>query len=312
MPLKNKCLPKTRLTLNERLAVMDLGTNTFHLIVVEVSANGSFREIDRERIHVSLAEECISEICPAAFRRGINALKKFRQILYTSNVKRFRAIGTAALRTASNGLEFIAAAKNTTGISIELVNGQQEAQLIYHGVQQVINIDEPSLIMDIGGGSMELILADNQKVIGAQSFPTGIAVLFNDFIHSDPITAEEIQHLKKFLHLNIDPFFKANANYFPIKNLIGAAGSFEILNHMMGIHTQAPVSLMQFKKLYHSIRDTTLNERHLLSNIPKSRAEMIIAALLLTDFICEEASIEEIIISPYALKEGAILEMIKN
>lgn len=298
--------------MSKRLAAIDLGTNTFHLLIVEETKDQGFRQIHRERIYVSLAEESIDKICKAAFIRGINALKHFNHKLYTYKVKQFRAIGTAALRTASNGLEFIAAAKNETGISIELVDGAQEAELIYQGVRAVVPFPHPSLIMDIGGGSVELILADKHGLIDAKSFPIGITVLFNNFIFSDPVTPEQIQNIQKFLHLYTDTFFQKNNSILPIKSLIGAAGTFEVLNQMLGNKTQNTIEVASFQQLYLATKDTTHQQRLNLPNIPKSRAQMIVGALILTDFICRQARIQEILISSYSLKEGAILEMIKN
>ncbi len=298
--------------MDKHLAVIDLGTNTFHLIIVKVSADQSFRQVYRERILVSLAEECIDKICSSAFKRGIKALNHFSQKLYTYKVNNYRAIGTAALRTASNGLEFIAAAKNATGITIELVDGEQEAKLIYQGVQQAITIEAPVLIMDIGGGSVELILADNKGIIAAQSFPIGIAVLFNNFIHSDPVTREEIENIRAFIIHNTSLFFQKNHPCLPLKSLIGAAGTFEILNQILECHYHSPVAITTFHQLLKEIIKTTHQQRLLSPNIPNSRAKMIVGALLLTDIISQQAGIEKILISPYALKEGAISQMIKK
>ncbi len=298
--------------MNKRLAVIDLGTNTFHIIIVEVIGNGAFKELDRQRIRVSLAEESINRIGAAAFRRGIDALKTFRHKLDIFEVERFRAIGTAALRTAANGLEFLAAAKNETGINIELIDGDEEAAYIYRGVQQAIRIEKPSLIMDIGGGSVELILAGKNGVIDAQSFPVGIAVIFNNFIHSDPVSEEAVSKVFSFLEEATEPFFVRNAGYFPLDDLIGAAGSFEVLNRMMGIPHQAPIAYPAFHQLYEDIKSTTLKERLASDTIPKSRAQMITSALILTEYICRRAGINTILLSEYALKEGAVLEMIKG
>ena len=100
--------------------------------------------------------------------------------------------------------------------------------------------------------------------------------------------------------------------YLPVTSLIGAAGTFEVLNYMLGNQAQKAVKVEAFRQLYHSIKGTTYQQRLALANIPNNRAQMIVGALILTDFIYRQAGINEILISPYSLKEGAILEMLKN
>ena len=126
-------------------------------------------------------------------------LKSFRIILDKLQIKKVKAIGTAALRTASNGQEFIDTVKKKYNISIELIDGNREAELIYKGVILAIPFQEKNyLLMDIGGGSVEFIIANKNKVLWAKSFPIGVAVLYKRFQHSEPILPEEVKGVKAF------------------------------------------------------------------------------------------------------------------
>ena len=125
---------------NNRFGVIDLGTNTFHLLIIEKSSLGTSHEIARERIFIKLASEGIETIGAAPFQRGLKAMIRFSEILKEYQVSNIKAIGTAALRTASNGKDFVQLIFKKTGIQIELIDGTEEARLIYQGVKEAFPI----------------------------------------------------------------------------------------------------------------------------------------------------------------------------
>lgn len=295
-----------------RRAVIDLGTNTFHLLIADVAVNGQLTEIYRERIFVKLAEEGIATIGANPFSRGISALKHYRKQLDKYGAKDLSAIGTAALRTASNGSEFVATALQEANISIQLISGDEEANLITSGVLQAIPTPKDRiLIMDIGGGSTEYIIADDKEVYWQQSFPIGVSVLFNNFHHSDPITAEEILQLENHLAEVLEPMAQALQQY-PAHHLVGAAGTFDVLaealrNPTAPVHpTSHQLSLGGFPALYGTITSSTLAERVALPDVPPERTDMIVAAMVLLRFTFQLAKIDRITVSNYAMKEGVL------
>ena len=149
-----------------RVAIIDLGTNTFHLLIAET--RGDQPEIlYKTNVPVKLGEGRINDniITPAAFERGINCLKDFSLIIADYQVYKISATATSAVRSAENGNEFVNAVNERTGISIETISGDEEAELIYQGVKLSGAITNLSLIMDIGGGSVELILCDTENLI---------------------------------------------------------------------------------------------------------------------------------------------------
>lgn len=296
-----------------RRAVIDLGTNTFHLLIADVLEDGTLTEIYRERIFVKLAAEGIATIGPTPFERGVAALKHYRTLLTEYKVADLTAIGTAALRTASNGPEFVETALREANIPIQLISGDEEARLITTGVLRAIPPPEDNvLIMDIGGGSTEYIIANKAGVHWRQSFPIGVSVLFNEFHHADPMTAGEISALEAHLSQVLKPLVNALAAH-PANHLVGAAGTFDVLAEALR-HPEAPahptshqLSLTGFPALYQVITSATLAERVALPGVPKERADMIVVAMVLLRHTFELAGIERVTVSDYAMKEGVLV-----
>lgn len=296
-----------------RYGVIDLGTNTFHLLIVEINEHGEAIEVFRERIFVKLAEDGIGKIGKKAYLRGLQALSHFQKILLDHQVKNINAFGTAALRTASNGSEFIADAKSESGISIQLIPGSEEARLIHVGVTQAVEFgDEKGLIMDIGGGSVEFIIADKDEVFWAESFPIGVAVLHNNFHQKEPISLEEIELLNAHLKQTLQPLFEVLKNH-KTTCLIGASGTFDVLENILPniqrTNLSATIQVENFHPIYHKVLTMNIAERRADESIPLTRADMIVVALILINFIIKKADIEKILVSAYAMKEGILWEM---
>ncbi|MCB0644497.1 MAG: hypothetical protein KDC44_22790, partial [Phaeodactylibacter sp.] len=269
----------------ENLAVIDLGTNTFHLLVVRPTEEGGFEELYRERKFIKLAENGIATIGPGPFQRGLQALKEFRIILDQLQVRRVRAFGTAGLRTASNGPAFIQAVAEQTGIEVQLISGDEEARLIHLGVAQAVPFSSAKvLIMDIGGGSVEFIIADQDQVYWAQSFKVGVAVLKNDFHEEEPMSGSEIAAVEAHLEETLRPLIDALAVH-PVDILIGASGTFDVLENMVveekidPLHSQLPVD--KFPAFYEAIIQKNVAERLQMKGMPASRVDMIPVAVVL-------------------------------
>lgn len=296
-----------------KYGVIDLGTNTFHLLIVS-EKEGQLAELYRERIFIKLAEDGIEKIGPAPYQRGLDGIAKYKRLLDEHQVKHVRAIGTAALRTASNGQQFIEDLKEQTGIEVKIISGDQEALLIHRGVRQAVPLGtKKGLIMDIGGGSVEFIIADQYTVYWAQSFPVGVAVLFKNFHHQNPISKEEVAILKQHLSTTLQPLIKMLAAH-QIESLIGASGTFDVIETFLANKKRdqhySYVPVEDFSPFMDQLLFSTLEKRLAIARLPANRAEMIIVALLLIHFIIQEAKPKNITISAYAMKEGVLQELI--
>jgi exopolyphosphatase/guanosine-5'-triphosphate,3'-diphosphate pyrophosphatase len=301
---------------NTRFAAIDLGTNTFHLLVVEKGEHQFFKEIYRERRFVKLAEEGIGTIGEKPFQRGIQTLIDFKKKSDELGVPSVKLFGTAALRTASNGANFVEKIFEETGQRIQLISGQEEARLIHEGVGLAVPFEaEKSMIIDIGGGSVEFIIADKKQVYWAQSFPVGVAILFKQFHRNDPITEGEISAINTFLEKELQPLLDELAKH-EIHTLLGASGAFEIAEIMLpqyrrdDLHSIIPIE--KFLPLYHEMLASSTPERLALKGMPAQRVDLIIVAYLLINFVLQRTDIQQMAISKYAVKEGVLKEMMKT
>lgn len=296
-------------------AVIDLGTNTFHLLIARRYEEGQIEDVYRERRFVRLAENGIEAIGPAPYQRALRTLKDYRRIIDEHGIPAAQvlAFGTAAMRTASNGQALMQEVAEKIGLNIRLIDGDEEARLIHQGVSLAV---PPSaayqLIMDIGGGSVEFIIANRRGVQWARSFPVGVAVLFRDFHRTEPIAAAEVEHLQAFLREALSPVRTA-LQAQPCKDLVGSSGTFDILEQFLGPQRKqqhyAEVPVEAFLPFYQEIRAMDKTQRHQLPNMPKTRAEMLVVALVLVDVVMDMAGTERLIVSDYAMKEGMIREM---
>lgn len=296
-----------------RMAVVDLGTNTFHLLVAESDGQAGFRHLYRYREFVRLAEGGIEEIGPEAFGRALAAIHFMQERIVEYGVSKVRASGTAALRTATNGPDFIRQVKELTGIEVQLITGIEEARLIHLGVCQAIPAtDERLLIMDIGGGSVEFIISENKQLLWSHSFPVGVAVLYHRYHHHEPILAAEIAAVQHFLDQQLEPLHRALEQY-PVQYLVGAAGTFDVIENLLATAKPTPnsaiVPLEGFFPLFYQLLNANAQERRNMESIPDDRVDMIVVAMILIDYILRLADIQRLTVSSFSMKEGMLVEM---
>jgi exopolyphosphatase/guanosine-5'-triphosphate,3'-diphosphate pyrophosphatase len=309
-----------------RVAVLDLGTNTFNLVVAEQNGLDSFQILHSSKLPVKLGEGGINrgQIISAAFHRGIDAVNTHYRTIKKLNAEKIFAFGTSALRSAKKGHLFISTVKRNTGIDIEIISGDQEAELIYYGVRQTYAMtDDKYLILDIGGGSNELIIANKTKIFWKHSYDLGIARLLEKFRPSDPITSDEIESIKIYLAGETKDLLKTCRKY-NVRTLLGASGSFETFVAMIkadhgNFETEPalfPESIQiesrDFNLLYEKLINSTIEERKQMKGLEPMRIEMIVLACLFVKFILEKLQINTMFQSNFSLKEGVIYQMIKN
>jgi exopolyphosphatase/guanosine-5'-triphosphate,3'-diphosphate pyrophosphatase len=300
--------------------VMDLGTNTFHLLIVE-GVSGDYHEIIHLQEPVKLGEGGINKgfIQSAAFERGIKTMQRFGELLAKHDVKQVKAIATSALRNAANGQHFIDEVKEKSGISIEIINGDEEAGYIYKGVRAGGSLSaQNSLIVDIGGGSVEFIICNSNAILWKQSFEIGAARLMDQFHRTDPIPPDSINALNLYLEDSLSDLLTAITTN-PVVELIGSSGVFESYAQIIEGEKGNPLNLKTIKTYYFNYDELlTLIERIVLSThqqratvkgIIPVRVDMIVVASLLTRFIIKKLDIDRISMSANSLKEGVLADM---
>ena len=293
-----------------KTALLDLGTNTFHLLIVAHDLHGGFKEELRIREFVKLAADGIEEISESSRLRGLAAIADFKTAIDLHKVTDVKAVGTAALRTAKNGMQFLEEIYQKTGISVDIIDGKKEAELIYRGVRRIWHPgDLPALIMDIGGGSVEFIIADHSKILWSKSWPIGVAVLRKAFHHKDPMSSEERETLKAFLKETLGELRDELQRWRP-NTLIGAAGTFDVLADYASMEeNDAPYQALRPREVLSFIEEIcqmTLAQRISDGRIPDSRVDMIVVAVCLVQTVVELHPFSVLKVSRYALKEGLL------
>ncbi|SHN31906.1 exopolyphosphatase / guanosine-5'-triphosphate,3'-diphosphate pyrophosphatase [Chitinophaga sp. CF418] len=299
-----------------RAAVIDLGTNTFHLIIGDL-ADKDLQIVYKTTIPVLLGQGRINEniIIPEAFERGISMLKEFRSIIDAHDVDIVRAIATSAVRNAVNGPEFVAAA-HAVGIDIQVITGDEEAAFIFNGVRALGIIQQTSLIMDIGGGSTEFIICNEDGLIWKKSYDIGAARLMQAYFHSDPISDAARNTITDLLDKTLGDLKAACARYKP-EMLIGSAGAFEsfavLLNNGDDIGDVASMTLdiKSYEKLAERLLASTHEERTKMKGLISLRVDMIVIAVILTSYILDNIGLSALSLSMYDLKMG-VLHSIKD
>ena len=307
-----------------RIAIIDLGTNTFNLLIAEATAERNYNILFKSKYPAKLGKGGINDkrILPEAMERGMTALQTHLKTMLPFGVDKVVCMATAAIRSASNGHEFVDRAKRELGLTINVIDGQKEAQLIFDGVKQIIPIgDERVMILDIGGGSNEFIIANKDGVLWKHSFDLGIARLLDRFRPSDPITKEEIKRVEAYIKEELKLLYTAFAE-FPTRTLIGSSGSFDTVSGMVAaIHhphmdmkkvLTYKVSVEFAKELHEIFLKSTAEERKNMKRMDLHRVEMIVLASIFINFIVEEFNIEEIWQCGFALKEGTIHQILNN
>ena len=303
------------------IAVMDLGTNTFHLLIAEGDAADP-TILFKTTNPVKLGEGGINKgvIQPAAYERGVKAMEQFQQHIAKYDVQKVSAIATSALRSASNGQNFIDEVKAKTGIAIETISGDEEAQFIYKGVKAGGCLSaKNSLIMDIGGGSVEFILGNQDGILWKQSFEVGAARLMDKFHQIDPITPKSITDLKKYLEERLADMFNGVKD-FEIDYLIGSSGAFDTFAEVIEAANGKPFDIRQIKNYVFDTNDfikitdmlirSSHNERANNKSIIPIRVDMIVVAAIATRFVMGKLGINKVTLSTNSLKEGVVADML--
>jgi exopolyphosphatase/guanosine-5'-triphosphate,3'-diphosphate pyrophosphatase len=292
-----------------------MGTNTFNLLVAE--GDGSrFSIVYRNTIGVMLGKGGINSgtIAPEAYQRGLLAFDEHMTTAKELGVEEVKAFATSAIRSASNGGDFVDELAGKYGIDVEVISGDREAELIFKGVAASMDMDaECVLIMDIGGGSNEFIICDRDGILWKQSFPLGMSRLLEKFKPSDPIHPLEVDAVEAYLTEGLEPLWEACQQYQP-QVMVGASGAFDTFRSVICLNsTEEPIcniEMAEFEALHHCLVLSTLAQRRLIRGMDELRVEMIVLASIAASLVLRKAAIGQLIQSDYSLKEGAAVELL--
>ncbi len=303
-----------------RVAIIDLGTNTFNLLIAEIT-DSAFKVIVKEKQAVKLGKSGLEQgqIMPDAFVRGVKAMVHYKNVIGQHKVTEIKAIATSAMRDSSNSGEFQKKILKSTGIQIEIISGQEEASLIQKGVELTLPEGlEDYLIMDVGGGSTEFIIVKNKLVVWSKSYNLGVSRLLDWLNPSDPISAAERESLSRRLSLELKDLYEAIAAY-KTTTLIGSSGSFDSIHDMLewDLHKDYSSNKIDFNEIilsdFFSLHDklvaSTLKERQFTNGLLPMRTDMMVISSLEIFEVIRATKISKLFRSSYALKEGLLSSM---
>lgn len=306
------------------IAAIDLGTNSLHMVVVRIEPTlPAFSIIAREKETVRLGDRDIKtgDLKPEVISRAIAALKRFQEIAKTFDAETTIAVATSAVREAPNGRDFLQRVEEEVGLSVDLISGQEEARRIYLGVVSGMEFNNhPHIIIDIGGGSTELILGDSREERVLTSTKIGAVRLTGELISTDPISNEEFQYLQAYARGMLERAaeeIQTNLSLEEHPRLVGTSGTVETL---VAIHAREKlgylpstlngyeISLKDLQTWVSRLRKMSNVERAAIASMPEKRSEVILAGAVILQEAMTLLGVEELVVCERSLREGVIVD----
>jgi exopolyphosphatase/guanosine-5'-triphosphate,3'-diphosphate pyrophosphatase len=305
--------------MENKIAIIDMGTNTFHLLIAREEGKG-FNIVLRDRLAVKIGMGGINDgfITEDGIHRALLAMQSFRNTLQRHGVSKTYAFGTSAIRNARNSQEVNHRIKSVTGIDINIISGDEEAHYIYLGVKAALGLGQDvNLIVDIGGGSVEFIIANQDKIFWKRSFEIGAQRLLERFQKHDPILQQEILAIDEYFNQSLVALFDAMHEFKPTV-LVGSSGTFDTLSDIFCIRhdihksfeeIETPLTLEGFYEIYKELIVKDREKRMLIPGMIEMRVDMIVVACCLVRYLLENFSFSRIRVSTYSLKEGVLAHL---
>ncbi len=304
-----------------KLGILDIGTNSIHLILVELRKDASIQVIDRAKEITRLGDTSFQEgyLSEGALHRGLAAIRRFKKLAEIHAVSRIKAVATSAVREAVNGGDFIETIERETGIKVDVITGEEEARLIYLAVKHSIPFGKkPSLIIDIGGGSVEAIIADENELKESWSLKLGTLRLRGEFLHHDPPTKKELQKMSSLIRETLTPVIK-KCRSLGVETVVGTSGTIMNLATMAHwLDQSSPIEIQNnfrirsrfLQELYDLLANSDRKERLKIKGIDPTRVEIIIPGSAVIKELLNELGVEDVILCDEAIREGVVYDFL--
>jgi exopolyphosphatase / guanosine-5'-triphosphate,3'-diphosphate pyrophosphatase len=306
------------------IAAIDIGTNSVHMVVVRIVASlPAFSIIAREKETVRLGDRdpLTGNLTPAAIERAKGALKRCQEVAKSLNVSQILAVATSAVREAPNGHEFVREIETELGLAVNIISGQEEARRIYLGVLSGVEFNNtPHLMIDIGGGSTELILGDSHEPRTLSSTKIGAVRLTAEFIPTNPINDRSLSYLQAFVRGQLErPIdeIKANLRLGETPKMVGTAGTIETIAAVLNLDKNGHVpdrihgfkiQIAELRNLINRLRRMTVAERISIEGISDRRAEIIVAGAVVLQEAMTMLGMQSLSVCERSLREGVIVD----
>ncbi|HEX2768301.1 MAG TPA: Ppx/GppA phosphatase family protein, partial [Geobacteraceae bacterium] len=296
-----------------RLAAIDIGTNSIRCIVVEVDKLGKFRVLDDEKATVRLGEGITREgaITQAAWQRAMVALSRMKKIVDGYGVMAVEAVATSAVRQATNGAAFVKAVADEIGLSIAIISGEEEAELATLSALHNFDMEGTRYAMvDIGGGSVEVVTALGNHIDEIYSLELGAVILTENFITTDPVNRKEYLWLRRRIRKTLKTAFTPEE--IPVQCLLGSGGTMTSIAAMVMAIRKEEYGSIHGSEVFRSevvhllamLMRKELKERRVIPGLPPDRADIIVAGVAVVDELMELFKVNLLKINERGLREG--------
>ncbi len=304
-----------------RLAAIDVGSNSVHMIVADASRDGHLEVVDRVKEMVRLGRRSFmtGRLTDESMDLAIGALKNFGRLARVRRVDRLRAVATSAVREAKNRTAFIRRIRRETGLAVEVISGAEEARLIFQAAQHACGLDGgPHLLIDVGGGSVEIVLVKDRRPLWMHSAKLGVARLTERFLPDDPPTNAQLRKLEEHLENKIGAVLR-KVRKAKVVQAIGTSGTINTLVAMarasrgeeLGRLHGATASAEEISRLTSDLTTANSALRAELPGMDAKRVDLMPAAGALVDFILRKSGASTLTACSWALREGLILSLLK-
>jgi len=304
--------------MGENLAAIDIGTNSIHLVVARFDDAGHFEVIgdEKESVRLGSASGDMKLLAPDAIERGIAALTRLRQVADISDA-RLTAVATSAVREAENADDFISRARDEAGVEVEVISGTEEARLIHLGILQAVPVYDRRMIMiDIGGGSTEVLVGERSDILAVRSFKLGAIRLTRRFFRTDRVHPGAVDACRRFVDAMLAPLAR-EVQRLGFEVAVGSSGTIEAVAAM--VHAQradapprtvdnATIRASEARTLVKRLSSLSVAKRREVPGLEASRADIILAGAIIVEQAMATFGIDELVVSGYALREGALLD----
>jgi exopolyphosphatase / guanosine-5'-triphosphate,3'-diphosphate pyrophosphatase len=306
-----------------RIAAIDIGTNSVHMIVVRVRPDLSFEMVDREKAMVRLGAGGLDgrSLTPEAMTAALQALSKFKRIADSHQVDQILAAATSATREARNGGEFLARLESETGIRPRVISGAEEARLIHQAAVYGVDVGGGrAVVIDIGGGSVEITLGTASALQLARSFKIGTIRLTERFVRSDPLSERDERKIVKHVRGEIDRYCE-QILAAGFDRVIGTSGTILSIGAVAATAARgaAPaelrnlhVAVKQIRRVRKQVAELELEQRLAIPGLDPRRADLVVAGAVLLDTILRRLGAEELTLCDLALREGLVLDYVRR
>ena len=301
-----------------RIAAIDIGTNSLHMIVCRIRPDLSFEVVDREKDMIRLGTGGLDgrQLAEPSMSAALQTLSKFTRIAASHGVDEIIAAATSAVREAGNGPDFVAAVRRAVGLRVQVISGTEEARLIHVAAAYSTHIGKrAAVVVDIGGGSTEITVGTAERLRMGRSFKLGVIRLTERFVTTDPIADRDRRRLVRHVRTQVGPYL-AQISKRRVDRVIGTSGTILSLGALAADKRPSDdlrnlrVSAKALSRLTRRLTSLSLTERLQIPDMDPRRADLAPAGALLLEAIIDGLGADEITLSDFALREGLVLDYI--